>query len=115
MATTPVPCGCTQLLEPDPLTQFTICSNAGSPGFIESGISMIPQGVSTFSVVFDVQKASDNYAFVELAVENLLDSNPLSITPELRTRTRDGFSVDLSGMTDSPNYKLRWNVYVTMV
>lgn len=109
------PCGCTQLLEPDPRTEFTICDNAGSPAFTESGLTPIPTGASTLTVSFAAEKASDQYTFIEMAVQNLVDSDPLLLNAELISGTTASFRVALSGATDSANYQLRWSVYVRSI
>lgn len=108
-----MPCGCTQVLEPDPTGEFTICDNAGSLAYTEHGITPLPIGQSSLIVMFTATKSSVNYSFTELAVENLVDPSPFSIVAEVVNRTQDIFTVDLDGLPDTGNYRLRWNVYIT--
>ena len=108
-----MPCGCTQVLEPDATAQFSVCDNAGSMAFTEHGITPLQVGQSSLVVTFNTPKASVNYAFIELAVENLVDMSPFSIVAEVVVRTLSTFTVDLDGIPDTGNYNLRWNVYLT--
>ena len=109
------PCGCTQALEADPATTFNICDNAGAPAFTENGITAIPQGAEAQTILFAVNKASVDYVFVELAVENLVDSNTLIFTAEVISRQLGSFRVVYTGLADSTNYRLRWNLYVSTI
>ena len=106
------PCGCTQALEADPQTEFTICDNAGAPAFTENGITPIPQGAEAQTITFSVNKASIDYTFVELDVENLVDSNPLNIDAQIISRQLGSFRVSYTGTPDTTNYQLRWNMFV---
>lgn len=110
-----MPCGCNQLLEPDPTGEFTVCDNAGSLAFTERGLTALVQGSPVLSVVFVALKASEEYSFIELAVENVVDPSPLSLNPEVVLRSTTGFTVDFDGLPDSGNYGLRWNLYVTNI
>ena len=109
------PCGCTQVLEPDPGTEFTVCDNAGAPAFTENGVAPIQIGANGLTVFFSTTKASINYSFIELDVENLVDPNPLQIDAELIERQLGFFRVALTGLPDTVNYQLRWNVYVRSI
>lgn len=106
------PCGCTQALEPDPATEFTICDNAGSPAFVEAGISPIAPGVVAMTVFFAVPKASVNYTFVELSIENTIDPDPIIFEAQIIERQLGSFRVSFTGIPDSGNYVLNWSVYV---
>ena len=112
MSTTITPCGCTQVLEPDSGTDFSVCDNAGAPAFTERGVTALAQGVAVGTVTFLTRKASVNYSFIELAVENLIDTTSLSITAQVTSKTVSGFAFELSGLPDNTHYQLRWNVYV---
>lgn len=101
-----------QLLEPDPDDVLMVVNNNGSPAFFETGIFPIPSGATGAEIVFTVQKASANYVFVELSVENLVDPSPLSIVPTVTGRAKTAFSVGFNAMTDSANYQLRYTVEV---
>ncbi len=72
----------------------------------------MPQGVAVGSVSFLARKASIGYSFIELAVENLIDTTSLSITAQVTSKTISGFAYELSGLPDNTHYQLRWNVYV---
>ncbi len=108
-----MPCGCTQVLEPDPTGTFTICDNAGSLAFTEHGVTALVIGSASLMVMFVATKASASYSFTELAVENTLDPNPFALIAEVTTRTQTGFTVSINGLPDTANYMLRWNVYIT--
>ena len=108
-----MPCGCTQVLEPDPTGEFTICDNAGSLAFTEHGVTALTIGSSTLQVSFTGTKAANTYSFTELAVENLVDPNPFTLVPDVTSRTTTGFTVAFNGLPDTANYRLRWNVYIT--
>lgn len=110
-----MPCGCNQLLEPDTQTEFTVCDNGGSLAYTERGSTPLVQGSPVLTVAFTVPKASEAYSFIELAIENLVDPNALSLSAEVVFRTVSGFTVDIDGLPDSANYTLRWNVYVTNI
>lgn len=108
-----MPCGCTQVLEPDPTGEFSICDNAGSLAFTEHGVTALVQGSASLMVTFTGTKASDAYSFTELAIENTTDANPFALIPEVTSRTNTGFTVSINGIPDTANYRLRWNVYIT--
>ena len=79
----------------------------------ENGIADIAEGGDSVVVTFDVEKASAAYRFTELQVINLIDGNTLALRHSCVTgQTTTGFSIILSGNTDSGNYKLRWRVEV---
>lgn len=110
-----MPCGCNQLLEPDPTGEFTVCDNAGAPAFTERGLTALVQGSPVLTVAFVTVKASEEYSFIELAVENVVDPTPLSLNAEVVSRSISGFTVDIDGLPDTGNYRLRWNLYVTNI
>lgn len=100
-------------MEPVTATVFDICDNAGNPAFVERGLTPIPIGATTLNVPFVTRKASVNISFSELAVENLIDPNAISIDPEKIGVDINGFRVQFDGAPDTGNYFLRWNCYVT--
>ena len=104
-----------QLLEPDAPDELTILNNNGSPSAFEVGLTSIPSGAQTVDVTFQTNKLSSQYNFNELAVENTTDTTPLTIYATLVSHSVAGFSVSLSGITDTANYQLRWAVEVTDV
>lgn len=110
-----MPCGCKQVLEPVSTGPFTICDNAGNPAYVEAGTKALAVGVDTVNVSWGTRKASVNYSFSELAVENLIDPNPIAIDVEILNRSVTGFKVGLNGAPDTANYVLRYNAYVTQL
>lgn len=104
-----------QLLEPDPEPDFLVVNNNGSLAFFESSATPIPQGAQEVDVTFAAQKINAGYTFNELAVQNVTDGAPLDISATVTERTQAGFSVLLSGIPDTSNYVLRWEVAVTQV
>ncbi len=104
-----------QLLEPDPPEELVVVNNQGSPSLFENGVTNLASGVQSAVVVFSTKKLSSQYTFNELAVENAFDAAPLVILPTLVSHSVSGFSVVLNGITDTTNYKLRWEVNVVEV
>jgi hypothetical protein len=102
-----------QILEPDPPPELIILNAGGSLAVEEAGSLNIPQGVEIVSVTFLVQKLSAIYIFVQLEVENSVDAVPLDILAVPGSRAIGGFTVNLNGFTDTPNYRLLWKVQVT--
>ncbi len=104
-----------QLLEPDAPDELVILNNNGSPSAFETGVLNLAQGVSSADIAFAVRKLSSEYLFQELVVENIVDPSPLTIIATPTDHSIAGFSVSLSGVTDTPNYRLRWAVEVVEV
>lgn len=104
-----------QLLEPDPPEEFLVVNNNGSPAFFETGIYNIPINTSAFDITFATEKAGALYTFNEMSIENSSDPSPLTILAAITTRSITGFSVALTGVTDTANYRLRWEVEVKEV
>lgn len=110
-----MPCGCKQVLEPVTSGPFTICDNAGNPAFVEAGTKALGVGVDTVNVTWGTRKASINYTFDELTVQNLVDPNPISIDVTLLSKSLTGFKVGLNGAPDTGNYMLVYNAHVTQL
>ena len=106
------PCGCKQVLVDSTKTIFDVCDNAGNPAFTESGSKALAVGVDTVNVTWGTRKASINYEFTDLSVENLLDPNPISIDVTVLSKSVTGFKVGLNGAPDTANYILNYNAYV---
>ena len=104
-----------QLLEPDAPEELIVVNNQGSPSLFENGITNLAANVQSATVQFTTQKLSSQYTFNELGIENTLDASPLTILPTLVSHSTIGFSVVLNGITDTANYKLRWEVNVIEV
>ena len=101
-----------QLLECDEPDQLVIVNNNGSPAAFENGLTPIPLGGQTVAVIFGTQKLASNYTFNEMAVQNTIDGTPLNILAALTSQSIAGFTVALSGITDTANYFLKWEVEV---
>jgi len=104
-----------QLLEPDAQDELIVLNNNGSAAAFETGITSIPLGAQSVDVIFTTEKLSSVYTFNEISVVNTTDNSPLMIQPTITGYSIIGFNVSLSGITDSANYKLRWEVEVTEV
>ncbi len=104
-----------QLLECDEPDQLIIVNNNGSPSAFENGLTPIPLGAQTVDVLFSTQKLASNYTFNEMAVQNTIDGIPLNILAALTSTSISGFTVALSGITDTANYILKWEVEVITV
>jgi len=104
-----------QLLEPDPPEELIVVNNQGAPSLFEVGVADIPIGVQSVSVIFATEKLSGDYTFNELAIENTVDLSPLTILANVQSRSKFGFTVSLNGITDTANYKLRFEVEVVVV
>lgn len=115
MTTSSPPCGCKMALEPSPTRPLTPCDNAGNPAYTERGMQAIAAGASVVQVNFATEKVSLSYDFTELDIENLTDPNPINIETTIINKTTNGFKVALSGLPDTGNYFLIWNVFVTQV
>lgn len=104
-----------QLLQPDPPIVYTLPGNASSPAVSEHGVFPLTTGVNEYLVPFVTDKISVDYEFLELAVENVVDLNKLSINASPSNRTVSGFNVLLDALPDTDNYRLRWDVLVNTV
>jgi hypothetical protein len=104
-----------QLLECDSPDQLAILNNNGSPSAFENGLTPIPLGAQTVAVFFTTEKLSSSYTFNEMAVQNTIDNTPLNILAALTSSAVGGFTVALSGITDTANYVLKWEVEVIIV
>lgn len=109
------PCGCKQVLEPSATQPFSPCNNQGNPAYTERGTTGIAKGAAFVQVTFATEKVSVDYEFIDLEVENLTDSNPLSIEATPVNKTTNGFKVALDTLPDTGNYTLHWNMYVATV
>ncbi len=104
-----------QLLEPDPPEELIVVNNQGSLSLFENGVLPLAIAVQDAVVVFTTEKLSNEYTFNELGIENTVDTTPLTILPTLISHSKQGFAVVLNGITDSANYRLRWEVNVIEV
>lgn len=70
---------------------------------------LIPEGVSQAVVVFDAEKADTDYTLA-LNMFNEDDVIPSIYSYVITEKLTTGFTVQLSGVTDSPNYYLTWDI-----
>jgi hypothetical protein len=76
-----------------------------------SGVSTIPSASNVASVVFPFP-VSGQWNLDVCVILNTIDPTPLNLIPGAITQsTNRGFSILLSGATDSPNYQLSWSAY----
>ena len=78
--------------------------------YIEAGLTQIVS--QTLSVVFVTPKINSQYLFDELEVQNIVDANPLVLTPEVTAISTTGFSVAFNGIPTTTNSYLRWRVTI---
>lgn len=79
----------------------------------ETGEETLTALTSEVAVVFEVEKTSASYRFTELQIINTTDPDPARITvASVIAKTVSGFTVRLSGETDSANYVFAWGVKV---
>ena len=81
--------------------------------YVESGVVNIPNGSSTLTVSFLVQKFNTEYLWDELYVKNTVDVNPLVLNPpEITAFDQNGFTVAFNGAADTVNYYLIFKVRI---
>lgn len=79
----------------------------------ESGVTLIDSGAERVSVAFSVAKSSAGYRYTDLRVVNTVDADPQRLTvAEIVSESVAGFTVLLSGATDTANYSLQWGVEI---
>lgn len=75
----------------------------------EEGIVNIGAGVSNVNVTFDTAQMDTGYSPV-IAIINTSDANPSEYSWTITAKSTTGFTVSLSGPTDTSNYKLAYQV-----
>jgi hypothetical protein len=75
----------------------------------EEGVVSVGAGVSTINVTFDTAQADSNYT-PTFSLQNTVDANPSEYSATVTAKSTTGFSVSLSGPTDTANYKLAYSV-----
>ncbi len=82
-------------------------------GLVRSGEVAISSAASSVAVTFSVAMPSANWKFRSLQIINTTDGSPLNITTGIVTaRSAAGFTIHLTGVTDSANYILQYVVEI---
>lgn len=76
----------------------------------ETGIDDIGNGEDSVEITFSSPLANSRYR-VLASLENVVDATPSEYAFTVVSKEVSGFTVELSGLTDSANYKLSWTVY----
>lgn len=79
----------------------------GSVSGIKTGSESLSSGVQSINVTFGEAMANTNYKLT-YSLLNTTDANPSSYTSVVTAKTTTGFTIQLSGQTDSANYVLEW-------
>lgn len=80
--------------------------------YVESGLTQIPIGQQTLTVIFLTTKVSSAYLFDQLEVQNTVDASPLILAPEITATNTTSFTVQFNGVPDTGNSYLRWKVRI---
>jgi hypothetical protein len=75
----------------------------------QSGVEAIGDASNTVAVTFDTELDDTNYSISTL-IENTTDGDPAMFGKMVTVKATTGFTLKLSGLTDSANYKLNWLV-----
>ena len=73
----------------------------------KSGSESISDASASVSVTFGTAFADATYG-IAIAMENVTDADPLAFAMIVTAKSTTGFTVELSGVTDSANYDLNW-------
>lgn len=81
--------------------------------YVEESVDQLTLGQQVHTVTFATAKASSDYLFDQLVVQNTVDDPPLVITADMITRfDQNGFDVLLNAKPDTGNYYLKWKVRI---
>jgi hypothetical protein len=88
---------------------------AAAPSFVDpadveaekSGSESISDASASVSVTFGTAFSDATYG-ISIAMENVTDADPLAFGMIVTAKSTTGFTVELSGVTDSANYDLNW-------
>jgi len=84
---------------------------AAAPTAELSGYASIPTGATQVTVTFPQSLPTAEWSFIKAVILNVTDSSPLNIREGIITdKTENGFTMQLDGITDSPNYFLGWTI-----
>lgn len=99
-------------IEPDDTLLSVTSSGSTDRSLDESGDFAIPPNTPEIGIPFTVPKASSDYRFEYLYVDDLGIHNPGTMIPMVIQQTRSSFTVDLAGMPIIDGSILRWRVVV---
>ena len=74
------------------------------------GVTNLTYNSNTHRINFDYPLLNINYS-IATAMTNQVDVNPSIYNFIVKNKDLNGFDIELSGVTDSTNYVLDWNVY----
>ena len=88
---------------------------AAAPSFVDpadveaekSGSESISDASASVSVTFGTAFSDATYGMA-LCIENTVDADPLAHAYVVTAKSTTGFTLELSGLTDSSNYSLNW-------
>lgn len=81
--------------------------SGGTAEGLHAGIQELSSGLTDISISFTSSLSNTNYS-LSYALVNTVDSIVSSYTSTVTAKTVNGFTINLSGPTDSPNYTLHW-------
>ena len=85
--------------------------DTGAAGSLDSNVKTatvsLASGIVDIVVTFSQEYIDANYS-IGYSLVNITDTNPSSYTTVVTAKTNTGFTVSLSGPTDSANYTLDW-------
>lgn len=85
-------------------------SGTSNSSIVQSAKTQIGNGVAAVTVSF-ATVGTVSWHFAYIYIRNTDDGSPLVFPPPtLTTRSATGFTVTLSGATDSANYYLEWGI-----
>jgi hypothetical protein len=88
-----------------------IMGPSGSNFYDVTGLTQLVPGQGYIEVVFPEPQLSPTWTFVACRIVNTADPDALNIWPGIvRTKTKSGFRVHLSGLPDTLNYYLYWTI-----
>ena len=82
-------------------------SLAGYSTGVQNGIQSISNSSNTVSVTLPSSYSTATYS-IAATIENTTDSTPAQFAITITSKSTTGFTIELSGNTDSANYKLSW-------
>lgn len=83
-------------------------STAGTQA-ARAGRVSLGSGIASKAVTFGSSMTDNDYVLT-YTIENLTDSNPMTLSPQTTARSATGFTVSFTGPTDTANYVLHYSV-----
>lgn len=105
-------CRTIQVIEPDSTLVVATSSGSVDQALDESGSVALPIGTLATQVLFITPKASVNYRFEVLYVDDLGIVAPFAIVPTVEDQTINGFTVKFSAAPPVDGFILRWRAVV---